>query len=297
VKLSEAVDLFLYDRKVRGCGFEAMKAYKQHCTLFASFLNDIGVIDISQLDARGIEKYLDSLRTRDQLRRDGKLSPVSIHKRMKHVRTFLLWLVRKGHVSKDVDLSFPMPKLKERLPKALSPEQVKALLTVKMSERDRAVLYLMLGSGLRRSEVTELTLDDLDALRGRVHVRHGKGDKERYALFGLATADCLRAWLAVRKSPGPFLFVDKWGRHLTVSGVYKIVKRVARSAGAKVNPHALRHTFGTEFLNAGGLATDLQLLMGHSHIETTLIYAKVALDRVQERFSELSVLEHLAGEK
>ncbi len=297
MKLSEAIDLFLYDRRVRGCGVNAMRAYKQHCTLFASWLEGIGVIDLSQLDARCIEKYLDSLRSRDQLRRMGKLSPVSIHKRMKHLRTFFLWLVSAGHVSRGVDLSFPMPRNKERLPKALSPEHVKLLLSVKMSERDKAVLFLMLGSGLRISEVTELTLDDIDALRGRVHIRHGKGDKERYALFGLATADSLRAWLAVRKSASQFLFVDKWGRHLTVSGVYKIVKRVARSAGVKVNPHALRHTFGTEFLNAGGLATDLQVLMGHEHIETTLIYAKVALDRVQERFSELSLLERLAGEK
>jgi len=171
------------------------------------------------------------------------------------------------------------------------------LRSVKMSERDRAVLYLMLNSGLRISEVTALTIDDLDLVRGRVHVRHGKGDKERYSLFGPTAADCLRVWLVVRNSARPFLFVDKWGRHLTISGVYKIVKRVSGSAGVKVNPHALRHTFGTEFLNAGGLATDLQLLMGHEHIETTLIYAKVALDRIQERFAGLSLIERLAGDK
>jgi site-specific recombinase XerD len=74
-------------------------------------------------------------------------------------------------------------------------------------------------------------------------------------------------------------------------------KLTLTSAGVKANPHALRHTFGTEFLNAGGLATDLQLLMGHEHIETTLIYSKVALDRIQERFAGLSLIERLTAEK
>lgn len=291
--LREALEAFLADRRVRGCSPNGLAAYKSHCSLFVASLEAWGVMEVSDLGKSWIEKYLESLRGRDQLRRKGKLSPITIHKRMKHLRTFFLWLVRERHVSRDVDLSFPMPKKKERLPKFLAPDQVRALFSVKMSERDRAAICLMVNSGLRISEVTALTLDDLDLSRGRVRIRHGKGDKERYSVFQRYTGDCLRAWLAERASPERFVFVDRWGRHLSISGVYKVVKRIGRAAGVSVFPHALRHTFGTEFLNAGGLATDLQLLMGHEHIETTLIYAKVALDRVQERYEELFLMERL----
>ncbi len=295
MRLSEAVALFLTDRHIRGCSDNALSAYSQHCTLFVSWLESVGVNEVSELCAGWIERYMESLRNRGQMRRQGKLSPVTVHKRMKHLRTFFLWLVRKGHVSKDVELSFPMPRNKERLPKALGPDEVKRLLAVEMSARDRAAIYLMVGSGLRVSEVAALTINDVDLERGRIHVRHGKGDKERYACFESVAGECLAEWLGARKADGPFLFVDRRGRHLTASGLYKIVKRVGELAGVKTHPHALRHTFGTEFLNAGGLATDLQLLMGHEHIETTLIYAKVALDRVQERFMGLSLLGRLAG--
>jgi integrase/recombinase XerC len=229
VNLSQAVESFIADRKSRDCGVHAIRAYRQHCGLFVAWLDDLKISDTSQLTSELFTQYLESMRERNQLRRVGKLSPVTLHKRMKHLRTFVIWLSHAGHIPKDTDLSFPMPKNRQRLPKALSPEQARKIISVKMSERDKAVLYLMLNSGLRISEVTALTLDDLDLVRGRVHVRHGKGDKERYSLFGPTTADCLRAWLAVRVSTSSFLFVDKWGRHLTISGVYKIVKRVSRS--------------------------------------------------------------------
>lgn len=297
MKLSQAIDLFLLDRRTRDCGVNALAAYRQHCTMFLQWLDTLGISDLSQWDSTLLEKYLESLRSREQFRRAGKLSPITIHKRMKHLKTFFLWLVRKGYIERDVLASFPMPKSRKRLPKALSPDHVKALLSVYVSERDKAVLFLMLDSGLRISEVTALTIDDLDLIRGMVRIRHGKGDKERYSLFGQSTAECLRSWLAVRNFPSPFLFVDKWGNHLTVSGVYKIVKRVAKCAGVKVSPHALRHTFATEYLNAGGVISDLQLLMGHEHIETTLIYAQVALDPLRERFSRLSLINRLDAMK
>ena len=192
MKLREAVDLFLRECRVRGCGGNSVATYRQHCTLFVSWLEGVGITEVPQLDAVCLAEFMDSLRTRDQLRRDGKLSPVTIHKRMKHIRSFLIWLSRRGEIAREVVYSFKMPKIKRRLPKSLSPEQVRTLLSASMSARDRAVLYLMLESGLRLSEVAGLTVDDLDFSRGMVHVEHGKGDKERYSLFGSVTADCLR---------------------------------------------------------------------------------------------------------
>ena len=293
VKLTEALSLFLVERKSRGCGKCAMLAYTQHCTLFVSWLAEQGVVSVGRLRVSHVEKFIADLRERDQLRRDGKLSPVTIWKRMKHIKTFLMWLMRRGDLAQEVIYSFPMPKVRKRLPKALSPEQVRALLGVKVSVRDRAVLVLMLDAGLRVSEVAGLALDDIDFERGQVHVRHGKGDKERYALFGSSTAMSLRCWLGVRRSETSALFVDRFGRGLKSGGVYKLVKRIARAAGLRVHPHQLRHTFATEWLDAGGSITDLQLLMGHEHLSTTMIYGHVALGRVRERFQSLSLVNRL----
>lgn len=298
MRLNEAVDLFLQERRGRGCGVGTLNTYRQHCMLFVSWLESVGVVDSAELDGIHIAKYLDSLRERDQLQRKGKLSPITIHKRMKHIRTFLLGLSRRGVLDREVVYSFAMPKTRRRLPKSLSPEQVNTLLSAQMDIRDRAILYLMLDAGLRISETVALTREDLDFARGMVHIRHGKGDKERYSLFASATADCLHAWLDVRQSPTPFLFVDKAGQHLTNSGVYKIVVRVARSVGLKVNPHALRHTFATEFLDAGGQMTDLQLLMGHEDIKTTMVYVNVAFGRIRERFANgLSLVNRIEENK
>ena len=273
---------------MRDCSVNALRAYKQHCNLFVDWCESVRVCSCGRVNRKLIERYMDSLRSRNQFRRKGKLSPVTIHKRMKHLRTFFLWLGRKCYASKGADLSFSIPRARERLPKALSPEQVKKLLSVSMSERDRVAIRLMLDAGLRIAEVTALVLDDLDLVRRTVHVRHGKGDKERYALVPVGIMECLKVWLSIRKSPGEFLLVDKWGRHLSASGVYKIVKRVGRSAGVKVAPHWLRHTFATDLVNRGFSISDLQLLMGHEQIQTTMIYSKVALARVQERFDQVT---------
>ncbi len=293
MKFSELVELFLLDRRTRDCNLGSVQTYRQHCTLFVQWLENLGVADTSQFNASLSEKYLETLRTRDQLRRTGKLSSVTIHKRMKHLKTFFLWLVRKDYIDRDVLSSFPLPKSRKRLPKGLPPEQVAQLLSVPMSERDHAIICLMLDSGLRLSELAALLLDDVDLARGMVRVRHGKGDKERYALFGASASEVLRSWLTVRVSSLPNFFVNIHGEILTPGGVYKVVRRLALLAGFKTYPHALRHTFATEFLNAGGQVTDLQLLMGHEKIETTLVYAHVALDSMRRRFAGLSLVNRI----
>lgn len=286
MKLSEVLEMFFKDRRGRGCGVHALAAYHQHCTLFARWLEEVGVSEVEDMNAQHIEDYIESLRTRDQFgRRQGKLSPVTIHKRMKHLRTFFLWLSEKGFISKDLVYSFTMPKTRRRLPKALSPEQVKTLLSAKMSSRDKAIIYLILDSGLRLAESAGLIVSDIDLTRGMARVRHGKGDKERYVLFGSNTAECLRVWLAARRSQTEFVFVDKGGVPLEAGGVYKIIKRVGKSVGLNIHPHELRHTFATEFLDAGGAITDLQMLMGHEQLSTTTIYTSVALGRLRERFA------------
>lgn len=296
MNLRSQIEIFLSDRKGRDCNAETLKTYRSQLSLFVMWADGAGVVETKSITPDAISTYLNSLREREQMRRDGKLSPVTIHKRAKSLKTFLIWLARRELVCRDVLLSFPMPKRRLRLPKALTPRQIEILWSAEMSKRDRAIVCVMLDAGLRVSEVSGLVLDDLDFERGMIHIRHGKGDKERYALFSLVASEHLQAWLAERKSESRAVFVDEFGVPLKSGGAYKVVYRVSRSVGLKIHPHQLRHTFATEFLDAGGLITDLQKLLGHNDVNTTMIYSSVSLGSVRKRFASLSVVNRF-GEK
>ncbi len=296
MNLTQAIDLFLKRKQVT-CSTETLQNYSSGLRLFSAWLASVGVSDLDALSEKHFFDYLDSLRSRNQFRRAGKLTTITIHKRMKLTKSFLLWLAGQGLIAYALVSKFPIPKAGKRLPKALSPEQVKVLWAVPMSARDKSILALFLDSGLRVTELVNLVLLDLDLGRGVVHVAQGKGDKERYALFGQFTAEYLRVWLAERESSSDLVFVDKWGQGLTDSGVYKIIRRIAQQAGVKVHPHVLRHTFATQYLDAGGQVTDLQFLMGHTEIQTTMIYLSVSLERVRSQFAGRSLVNSIEGKK
>lgn len=296
MRMQEAVSRFLADRRARACGSYSVRTYDSQLCLFRDWLSDAGIVDVAGITSDLVRAYFESLKQRDQLRRVGKLSPVSIVSYSKTLRTFFLWCQKLGYLRHDLAHSFIVHRPSRRLPKCISPSEIRQLLSVPLTVRDRAVVCLLLDSGLRIAELTMLELGDLDFDRLMVHVKRGKRDKERYSLFQVVTAGSLKAWLSDRRpAPGvDRLFVDRWGRPLTESGIFKIVRRVAVSAGVKVSPHRLRHTFATEYLDAGGKLEDLQLLMGHEHIATTMVYVHVAMARLRRDHERLSVVNRMS---
>ncbi|MDX1622088.1 MAG: tyrosine-type recombinase/integrase [Nitriliruptorales bacterium] len=147
--------------------------------------------------------------------------------------------------------------------------------------RDRAMLELLYGAGLRISELTSLDVDDLDRADQLVRVR-GKGDKERIVPYGGGAADALDHWL-VRGRPqlatsSPALFVNTRGKRLTRQGVWKLVRGHAARVGLEdvVTPHALRHSYATHLLDGGADVRAVQELLGHASVTTTQIYTQVS---------------------
>ncbi len=299
--IQDSLAKFLEDRK-RRCVPRIVEWYASHVGLFAQWIVEQDKTEIDAITLDDLERYLDSLRERDCINRPGKMSPVTIRKRMAGVKTFFSWATRAGILANNPAINLRLPKAGRRLPKSLTPEQVHTLLSVEMNALERAIIYLILDSGLRLSETLDLDLSDLDLARGVAHVRHGKGDKERYVIFGEEARKALEAWLEKRIPAGPAetaVFLGQRGKFRQI-GMYKLIRRIAERAGIKLHPHMLRHTFATQYLDAGGSIVDLRDLLGHTDIKTTTIYVSVSLEHLRAKhksFSPLSraKLENVAG--
>lgn len=295
--LSELLSAFLQDR-TRRCVPRIVEWYRSHLSLFIAWLFEHETIRADLVTREQIDRYIVDLQTRECMNRVGKLSPVTIQKRITAMKTFFSWAVEIGELASDPSESVVVPRRGQRLPKALTSVHVAQLLSVELSARDRAVLFLLLDSGLRLSELAALDALDIDIVRGLVHVRHGKGDKERWSVFGARTRIALEAWMLERvrmNGHSPRLFVGKRGS-LTAMGCYKLIKRVGKRAGlfAVVAPHKLRHTFATMYLDGGGSPFDLKELLGHTDIRTTMVYVSVSLERLRQKHEMLSPISRLA---
>ncbi len=221
------------------------------------------------------------------------LSGATVARRRSALRGFHAWLARgAGDASGPLD-ELPPVRRERRLPRALSVEEVATLLAQPAGEeplraRDRAMLELAYGSGLRVSEVCGLKRADLD-LANRLVTVIGKRDKQRAVPFGRAAERALREYLdrarplIVRRERHDFVFANARGRALSRMGFWKILRGHARAAGiaGRVHPHLLRHSFATHLLIGGADLRVVQELLGHASVATTAIYTH--LDRAYLR--------------
>jgi site-specific recombinase XerD len=297
--LSVLLSKFLEDRSHR-CVPRIVQWYHSHLKRFIAFAFELGFVCTDDVTQDLLELFISAERDRDCLNRKHPLSPVTIRQRVIAIKTMFAWAKACGVITVDPCAAVVIPKRGKRLPKALSPDQIKKLLSVNLSSRERAVLFLILDSGLRLAEVAALELDDVDIQRGLARVRHGKGDKERWVVFGSETRSALDQWIQERARLNGHcakLFTGEQGA-LSTSGVYQLIKKTARRAnlGSVVAPHKLRHTFATEYLNGGGSIYDLSALLGHTDIRTTMIYVSVSLEHLQQQHARYSPIKRLSGE-
>jgi integrase/recombinase XerD len=219
--------------------------------------------------------------------RQGK-SPRSISRYLSAYRQFYRWLIRQGSISSDPVALIESPKSGRGLPKALTEQQVEALMAAPDTEtllgmRDKAMLELMYATGLRVSELVGLELANLNLNQGVVRVV-GKGQKERLVPMGDEAHDSLGLYLAEGR-PGLLqgaqtdsVFVTTRKAGMTRQAFWYMVKRYARICDSpqKLSPHMLRHSFATHLLNHGADLRVVQLLLGHSDLSTTQIYTHIA---------------------
>jgi len=270
----------------RGLSAHTLSAYRADLVGLARWLAERG----SSLLAARRDLLLGYLAARVQ----GGAKPRSTARLLSTLRRFYRYQVREGRLQEDPSARLESPKLGRPLPGALSEAEVEALLAAPTVEdplglRDRAMLELLYATGLRVSELVELSMDQLNQRQGVVRV-FGKGSKERLVPLGEEASDWLDRYLAESRpallngQQAPHLFVTQRGEGMTRQAFWYRVKHYARLAGIarEPSPHTLRHSFATHLLNHGADLRVVQLLLGHSDLSTTQIYTHVARQRLQE---------------
>lgn len=229
---------------------------------------------------------------------DSGLKASSVSRIMAAIRGFHAFLVLEGIREDDPTKKVRPPKLSQRLPKALSQQQMLDLLSAAGPEpddetadplrlRDRAIVELMYSTGARVSEVVAIDLDEVDD-SGLIRVR-GKGSKERVVPIGSFAMRSIQAYLvrarpALNQSGATALFLNKRGSRLSRQSIWDLVQRSGEAIGLDVSPHALRHSFATHLIEGGADVRVVQELLGHASVATTQIYTLMTIDTVREAY-------------
>jgi integrase/recombinase XerD len=225
------------------------------------------------------------------------LSARSMARRISALRSFFRFLVLSGFLKKNPASQLTSPSTWLSLPKVLTVKEVEALLGATdeakpQGLRDRAMLEVLYGSGLRVSELASIKPPDLNLDDGFLVCR-GKGGKERIVPVGRPACGFVARYLRevrprYETGPSPFLFLTRRGRGFTRQGLWKLLKGYAGKAGlsAKISPHILRHSFATHLLERGADLRSVQLMLGHSQITTTQIYTHVSRERLRRVYDQ-----------
>lgn len=271
-----------------------VEAYRRDLDQFVGWLARSGVEQLARLDRRILRRYVAFLAEMRYARR-------SVARKASTIRSFLKWAVAHDHLAADPSDDLAVPKLDRPLPKVMKPAHAARLCETPppdspLGMRDRAVLELLYGSGLRVAELCAVDLHDLDLAHGRLRVT-GKGRKERRVPIGDAARRALQTYLAsgrsalVEKRPdGPdrfALFLNTRGNRLGVRGVRQLMTTYAAAAGLPpVSPHGLRHSFATHLLDGGADLRAVQELLGHENLATTQIYTHVSTERLRAVYEQ-----------
>ena len=290
----------------RGLASNTLAAYRRDLRRYTGWLAAAGIDDPAAAGEDDVVAFLGELRA-GSTPAGSRYRASSVARNLAAVRGFHRFLVRERLAASDPSRDLDSPKVPASLPKALSVEQVEALLGAVAGDepralRDRALLETLYAAGLRVSEATALDLDDVDLEDGLVRA-FGKGSKERLVPIGRAARAALGAWL-VRGRPnlagpraGPALFLNAQGSRLTRQGCWKILRHHARRAGLDgvVSPHVLRHSFATHLLAGGADVRSVQELLGHASLATTQVYTLVTPGRLREVYLRAHPRAHGTG--
>jgi site-specific recombinase XerD len=265
--LEEALRDFLLSRKAMLCTPRTIGFYETTAGRFTRWLLEQGVCEPTGVATSHVRAYLSEFAVRG-----AKSSYVHSHARA--IRTFLRFLHSEGYITAPVSIRMPSVD-DERLP-VLSPEDLRKVVAACEQPRDRALVLLLVDTGLRRAETCSLNWGDVNIDSGLVSVARGKGGRARSVVVGVNTRRALlRYRRSARHADDAPLFQTKSGGRLTGMGLRSILVRISRRAGIHVSPHALRRTFATLSLRAGMTPLHLQGLLGHTTLEMTRRYVQM----------------------
>ena len=289
MQLVDAIDEFLIEQRVRGNASSTLKDYETKLKFFMKFVGNVDVGDITLHVCRSYYLHIAELHE----------NTVTVQTYIRSIRAFLNFLYNNEFIDTDLCRKFKLPKARQNVVDILTDDEIESILSVFSGDdfidvRNRAILSLMLDSGLRLNEV-------VTALRRKLHLKErfiivtGKGNKQRAVAFGINTQKTLERYLELAPDSERLIIkVSANGSSAPIinTTIKQIFRKLKISSGvARLHPHLLRHTFATRYLENGGNIFSLQLLLGHTSLEMVKKYLHLAQTRVRKEFVNYSPLD------
>ncbi|MDR1482622.1 MAG: tyrosine recombinase XerC [Synergistaceae bacterium] len=304
MNISSYIDEFiLYTGSAKGRSKNTTVNYAVDLAQFADYLESAGISSAKELDRACLRGFLRELS-------GYGFSRSSIARKLSSLRGFTKYLSSAGVVEGDPGTGLRGPKAEQSVPRAIAYEDIMKMMdetekTSKKSARDRLILELLYGAGLRVNELVSLRWDDVDIEERELRVT-GKGSKERRAYFGKPARDLLRQWRDNAASKGhategdfPVFYPEKAGApRLTERTVHRMIVAVSRRVALYgVTPHTMRHSFATHMLERGAPLRVIQELLGHESLATTQKYLKVTVEQMKKSYLETHPRSGFGGDR
>ena len=280
--IDEFIDYLRFEKKYSE---NTISSYKRDLNKINSYLKK----DFIKLTKADIQKYIQNLSKNE--------SSNTISRTISSLKSFYKFLEINKYTNTNPLTTIISPKTARKLPKVLSEEEVNKLLDINLNNdfdyRNKAMLELMYSSGLRVSELINLTVNDVDLKNSLVRI-FGKGSKERIVPLNDYATETLNNYILYhrpklfKQKENNYLFLNNHGNQMTRQGFFKTLKKIAKEKGIKseLSPHTLRHSFATHLLKYGADLRSIQELLGHSDISTTQIYTHITNEMLEKNYHE-----------
>lgn len=283
-----------YLRNEKGLSIHTQQNYQKQLNIIAVQLCDLGLTNWQQVDAAWVRQVASK-----GMRQGMKSS--SIATRLSSLRSFFDFLILRGELNANPAKGVSAPKKQKSLPKNLDVDEINQLLEIDendpLSVRDRAMMELMYGTGIRLAELISLDIKDISNSSGEIRVI-GKGNKERKVPFSGYAKECVNKWIALRplllKQDETALFLSKLGNRISPRNVQKRMEQwgLKQGVASHISPHKLRHSFATHVLESSSNLRAVQELLGHENISTTQVYTHLNFQHLAQEYDKAHPRAH-----
>lgn len=272
-RINEFKSYLMYEKMFSS---NTVNSYVRDLEEFNSFLESEYIKHVTYKDIRSYLAYM----------YNKKYSSRTISRKLSAIRSFYKYEVNKGVIKDNPCLLISNPKVEKKLPNYLSYNEIGTMLEVpdtfkNNSLRDKLIIEILYSTGIRVSELVNIKVKDIDFYNNQILIL-GKGNKERYVIFGNTLKDMLKEYISI-KNDSEYLITNKYNKKMSTRSIEEIVKKIVKIDGIKnkVTPHTIRHTFATHMLNEGADLRVVQELLGHENLKTTEVYTHVSNERLR----------------
>ncbi len=277
-------DIFLNYIKNKNYSNYTIDSYNKDLDNFYIYLKQNNT-DIKKVNYKFLRGYLTVLY-------DKKYSKKTIARNISTLKSFFKYLKKQNIIESNPMNLIKTPKIDKKLPKFLNYDDLEKILSIPdtttfLGKRNALILELLYSTGVRVSELVNIKLNDIDLSEEKILIL-GKGNKERYVLFGSKAKEKMLDYLKEKTDDSPYLIVNRYGNKITDRGIRKILDSIILDASLsyKISPHTLRHTFATHMLDSGADIEIVKELLGHESLSTTQIYTHVTSESLKRVYSE-----------